>query len=78
MKKFSIDIQEIEEVINMNKCPWCGNKAIVRKSPLGYYCECSVNGHVHNIGCFGIEYSVFSKTENEAKELWNKATSKIR
>lgn len=73
------NVQEIEEVIDMNKCPWCGNKAIVMKSPLGYYCECSVNGHVHNIGCFGIEYySVFSKTENEAKELWNKETSKIR
>ena len=72
------NVHEIVEVIDMNKCPWCGNKAIVRKSPLGYYCACSVNGHAHNIGCFGIEYSVFSKTENEAKELWNKETSKIR
>lgn len=33
------NVQEIEEVIDMNKCLWCGNETIVGKCPLGYYCE---------------------------------------
>ena len=62
----------------MNNCPWCGNKAVVKNSPLGYFAECSVNGHVHNIGCLVNVSLAFSKTKNEAKELWNKETDKLR
>lgn len=61
----------------MNICPWCGNKAVVRNSPLGYYAECSKNGHVHNIGVLVPATSSYSKTENEAKILWNKATKEF-
>ena len=29
----------------MNRCPWCGDKAKVKRDPLGYICECRANGH---------------------------------
>lgn len=62
----------------MNRCPWCGSKAKVKNSPLGYFCECSVNGHIHNIGCLVYGSLAFSETENEAKELWDKETNKMK
>lgn len=34
----------------MNRCPWCGDKAKVKRDPLGYICECRANGHDHNTG----------------------------
>ena len=62
----------------MNRCPWCGNKAKVKITPLGCICECSVNGHAHNIGCLVYGSLAFSDTEDEAIQLWNKETEKMK
>lgn len=62
----------------MNKCPWCEKKAKVKKSPLGYFVECSKNGHIHNIGVLVLGSKAFSETEEEAIKLWNQETKKIR
>jgi len=71
----------------MNRCPYCGNMAQVRKTPLGYWGECSVKGHIHNIGCFiygSLEFGetygnlAFSETENEAIKLWDEETNRIK
>lgn len=62
----------------MRNCPWCKNKAIVKNSPLGYYAECEQNGHIHNIGVLVSASKSFSKTKQEAEELWNKEVEKYR
>jgi hypothetical protein len=54
----------------MKKCPWCNNKAVVKNSCVGYFVECGINGHVHNIGVFK-DARNFSKTEEEAINEWN-------
>lgn len=51
-------------------CPWCKQKAVVRNSPIGFFVECSKNGHIHNLGVFGFDKS-FHKTEDEAIKEWN-------
>ena len=61
----------------MNRCPWCGNKAKVKPSNLGYFAECSKNGHIHNIGNHVLGSKAFSKTKKEAEELWDNETAKI-
>ena len=61
---------------NIKKCPWCGRSAVVRPSALGYFVECSKNGHIHNVGCFGYEKS-FRKTEQEAIKTWNDCIKSI-
>lgn len=61
---------------NIKKCPWCGCSAVVRPSALGYFVECSENGHIHNLGCFGYEKS-FRKTEQEAIKTWNDCIKSI-
>lgn len=60
----------------MKNCPWCKEKAVVKNSPLGFYAECSKNGHVHNIGVFGFDKS-FCKTEKEAIEVWDEQVQKF-
>ena len=61
---------------NIKMCPWCGLSAIVRPSSLGYFVECSKNGHIHNVGCFGFDKS-YRKTEQEAIETWNDCAKSI-
>lgn len=56
----------------IKKCPWCGCVAVVRSSPLGYFVECSKNGHIHNVGCFNINMP-YGKTQEQAINLWNDA-----
>lgn len=62
-------------MVDTKKCPWCGCSAVVRPSALGYFVECSKNGHIHNIGCFDFEKS-FRKTEQEAIKAWNDCVKK--
>ena len=62
----------------MNRCPWCGNQAKVMNSPIGYYVECSKNGHVHNIGCLVLGVTAFSDTEREAVKLWDEETNRMK
>ena len=54
----------------IKKCPWCGCSSVVRPSAIGYFVECSKNGHVHNVGRFGFEKS-YRKTDKEAINTWN-------
>lgn len=61
----------------MNRCPWCGDKAKVKRDPLGYICECRANGHDHNTGHLVSGILAFSATEQEARELWDRETSKV-
>lgn len=60
----------------IKKCPWCGYSAVVRSSVIGYFVECSKNGHVHNVGLFGFEKS-YRKTEQEAVKTWNNCVKSI-
>lgn len=55
----------------MKKCKFCGNRAHIVKSPLGYFGECCKNGHVHNIGIFN-DAKRFCVTEKEAKKEWDR------
>lgn len=60
----------------MNRCLWCDNKAKVKETPLGHICECSVYGHDHNTIRLMSGILAFSVTEQEARELWDRETSK--
>lgn len=55
----------------MKKCKFCGNKSHIAKSPLGYFTECSKNGHIHNIGIFD-GAKCFCETKEEAEKEWDK------
>lgn len=57
-------------MMTIKKCPWCGAKSIIRSCAIGYFVECSKNGHVHNVGCFGFDKS-FRKTKGQAVNIWN-------
>lgn len=60
----------------MKNCPWCSNKAVVRNSCLGYFVECEINGHIHNIGVFE-NVKDFSKTKEEAIKEWDNAIDRM-
>lgn len=55
----------------MKKCKFCGSESHIVKSPLGYFAECSKNGHIHNIGIFD-GAKCFCETKEEAEKEWNK------
>ena len=62
----------------MERCPWCKSIAKITNSPLGYFAECSKNGHIHNIGVLLPVTSCFSKTKDEAEKLWDKAVENYK
>ena len=61
----------------MNRCHWCDNKAKVKETPLRYICEYSAYGHDRNTVRLVSGILAFSATEQEARELWNRETSKV-
>ena len=56
----------------MKNCKYCGSKARIVKTNLGYFCECERNWNLHNIGIFG-NVKHLCKTPEEAEREWDKA-----
>ena len=50
-------------------CPICNAQATVVETVLGWFAECSKNGHIHNVGTFGGELST---TKEAAIKEWNR------
>lgn len=51
------------------KCKICGSHAQIVKTNLGYFCECSKNGHIHNAGIYPNAH--ICKSSEEAEKEWN-------
>lgn len=54
----------------MIKCKICGAPAKMVKSNLGYFVECSKNGHIHNAGIYPGAH--ICKTPEQAEKEWDK------
>lgn len=54
--------------IALKQCPFCGGKAKMCNTNLGFFVECSNLGHIHNAGVLG---GTFCLTEQLAAADWN-------